>query len=500
MFCSLCKKYNKRPFNRDTWNDKPCNRIRLHSILSHENSAAHKDAVKLELAASVSVNISDALNPPVPVIGMEQAFSCLYFLAKHRIAHTTNYELLLDLMGLLGINIKDKISIAKNATYMSDKTIQEMVFIISEVIEQKILNEMNRSEHFALMFDETTDCTTTEQMAIHGRFIHANSGELMSHYLKIVDVMQPDNIETESDTATSSTISVNAETIALRVCQFMDDTKLDKEKFRGIGTDGASTMMGCHNGVVARLKAVTPSAIGVHCAAHRLNLASVQTGDSIPYIKRFNSIVRQLYDYFQNSAVRMAGLRAIQTLIHEKGKLCAPSSTRWLSMEQSVKRLKECFCSIVMSLQREGEERGDAKALGLHKLVTEYRFVCTMLLMCDVLPHISHLSKCFQITDCDYSIIPRMLSSTITSLKRLKTSNGINLSDLQEYLDTLTKANIDIKKPANLGSDYFRNSIHQPFLDKIIKNLEYRFDDKTVIAAFDILTLKKYRKLLIVMM
>ena len=90
----------------------------------------------------------------------------------------------MDLKGLLGINIKDKISIAKNATYMSDKTNQEMVFIISEVIEQKILNEMNRSEHFALMIDETTDCTTTEQMTIHGRFIHADSGELMSHYLK----------------------------------------------------------------------------------------------------------------------------------------------------------------------------------------------------------------------------------------------------------------------------------------------------------------------------
>ena len=115
--------------------------------------------------------------------------------------------------------------------------------------------------------------------------------------------MQPDNIETDSDAATSSAITVNTETIALRVCQFMDDAKLDKEKLRGIGTDGASTMMGCHNGVVAHLKALTPAAIGVHCAAHRLNLTSIQAGDSISYIKRFNSIVRKLYNYFHNSAV-----------------------------------------------------------------------------------------------------------------------------------------------------------------------------------------------------
>jgi len=47
------------------WNDKSCNRIRLHSILSHENSAAHRDAVKLELAASVSVNISGVFHVPI---------------------------------------------------------------------------------------------------------------------------------------------------------------------------------------------------------------------------------------------------------------------------------------------------------------------------------------------------------------------------------------------------------------------------------------------------
>jgi len=76
---------------------------------------------------------------------------------------TTNYEPLLDLVGLLGVNMKDRMSIAKDVTYMSDKTIQEIIFIISETI--KILNEIKRSEHFALMFN---DCTTTEQLAIHG--------------------------------------------------------------------------------------------------------------------------------------------------------------------------------------------------------------------------------------------------------------------------------------------------------------------------------------------
>ncbi len=46
--------------------------------------------------------------------------------------------------------------------------------------------------------------------------------------------------------------------------------------FSNLSTHGAATMMGRHNGVVARLKIITPSAIGVHCDAHRLNLASLR--------------------------------------------------------------------------------------------------------------------------------------------------------------------------------------------------------------------------------
>ena len=129
-------------------------------------------------------------------------------------------------------------------------------------------------------------------------------------------------------------------------------------------------------------------------------------------VKKFHNVLRQLFDFYENNAVRMAGLQAIQTFIQEKGRLLATCTTRWLSTERSVMRLKTCISSVVLS-QREGE---DAKAIGLATLVTEYRFVCTMLLLCDVLPHISILSKAFQVMDCDYSMISQMLGSTLKSL------------------------------------------------------------------------------------
>ena len=80
-------------------------------------------------------------------------------------------------------------------------------------------------------------------------------------------------------------ISADAQTITYRVCEFISETKIDIFKMRGIGTDGASTMIGCNNGMVTHLKRLAPSAIYICCAAHRLNLASSQAGDSIAYVK-----------------------------------------------------------------------------------------------------------------------------------------------------------------------------------------------------------------------
>lgn len=76
-------------------------------------------------------SIASAVNTLVPSQGMEQAFSCLYFLCKQRIPHTTNYEPLLDLAGLLGVESKMSI-----ATYTTDKTIQEMVYVEVHILEQ----------------------------------------------------------------------------------------------------------------------------------------------------------------------------------------------------------------------------------------------------------------------------------------------------------------------------------------------------------------------------
>ena len=106
-----------------------------------------------------------------------------------------------------------------------------MIFVISDVIEKAIISKMKRADHYALMLDETTDCTVTEQMAIHGRFIEKDSGKLKCHFLKIIDVLKPE-VDSVSDTASpiAVNVSVGAETLTKRVCEYVKAAGLDPKK------------------------------------------------------------------------------------------------------------------------------------------------------------------------------------------------------------------------------------------------------------------------------
>lgn len=58
----------------------------------------------------------------------------------------------------------------------------------------------------------------------------------------------------------------------------------------------------------------------------KLSLAVSQAGDGVPYVKKFKDILRKLYDFFDNSSVKTAGLGAVQELLNDP-KLKLPATT-----------------------------------------------------------------------------------------------------------------------------------------------------------------------------
>ena len=69
-------------------------------------------------------------------------------------------------------------------------------------------------------------------------------------------------------------------------------------------------MLGVRGGVATLLKKEVPFMIV-------LALACGQAFDEVPYIKKFEAILDQLYRFYDNSPVRTAGLHSIQEILNE---------------------------------------------------------------------------------------------------------------------------------------------------------------------------------------
>ena len=77
----------------------------------------------------------------------------------------------------------------------------------------------------------------------------------------------------------------------------------------------------------------------------------------MPYVKRFKSILDQLYRFYENSAVRTVDLRAIEDVLNDpKVELTQAKDVRWLSHDKAVINFHSCLPSVIVSLEREASE------------------------------------------------------------------------------------------------------------------------------------------------
>ena len=208
----------------------------------------------------------------------------------------------------------------------------------------------------------------------------------------------------------------------------------------GLGSDGASIMLGIR-GVSKLLKDTVPFLVSHHCIAHRLALACGQSANEIQYLRKFKSVLDQLYRFYSHSAVRTAGLRSIQEVLDDPQlKLTQAKDVRWLTHERAVSHLRQCFKSVILSLDKEGTERNNAEAAGLLSFIRSYDFIASLCMFSDVLPPLAILSRAFQRKDVNFTVVRPLVNGTKAAINALLVSPGEHfqnlpsiIADLEEY-------------------------------------------------------------------
>ena len=174
-------------------------------------------------------------------------------------------------------------SCAGNARYTS-KTIQnELITIGGDLIRESILDEIKEARFFAVIADEATDSSNSEQLAISVRFVDSSS--------------KPQECFLGFSECSSG---VSGEAIAGNILSNLRNWKLDPNDLRGQAYDGAGAMAGATKGAAARILQQYPKALFMHCAAHKLNLCVVKCC-SILEVSNAMEFADSIVRFFDNS-------------------------------------------------------------------------------------------------------------------------------------------------------------------------------------------------------
>lgn len=116
--------------------------------------------------------------------------------------------------------------------------------------------------------------------------------------------------------------------------------RVDCKKLSSLASDGASVMTGSRNGVTAKLRETVPALINIHCVCHRLALACNDANDSLTPISQVETVLRQLWSFFENSAARSAVYVQISSEMKELDSMSEKSKEKLATKVQQACRTR----------------------------------------------------------------------------------------------------------------------------------------------------------------
>ena len=129
-----------------------------------------------------------------------------------------------------------------------------------------------------------------------------------------------------------------SDTIYKAVKDCLEEDGLSLNKLIGIGTDGASSMIGKTHSLSTLLKQDNDELTVVRCVCHSLHLAAAKACENLPTILQL--LVRETHSWFANSPKRMHTYQEIYKVL--EGNL--PKKSAWISCYTMAGTLRSNKC------------------------------------------------------------------------------------------------------------------------------------------------------------
>ena len=267
-------------------------------------------------------------------------------------------------------------------------------------------------------------------------------------------------------------------------------------------------MSGIQNGLQAILQTIHPTAMYIHCMAHRVNLALVNCCKSSSSAINFFSTLETLYNIFSQPKHHSTLNELILKLGFKKYEISSLSDTRWACRYKTVFAVSSNMPAIIEALKLISRENSKAKfeGIGLLTSISSLDFKFSLAVFASILSIIHVLHKALQSESNTLSTAISVIKSTIITLNQLRNDNDwkilcekSNITDkdcsllyskrkCQENLhpDFLCETSVGLRPHFKNKSDvftHFKTSLYFSALDCITTELNRRFSPENLVLA-----------------
>lgn len=243
-----------------------------------------------------------------------------------------NFKSLVHLLARSDSQLRERLeSGPKNVTWLGHKIQNEIISTLACIVTEDIAIEIKEANYFTLIVDETKDVSKKEQISLVIRYVKGGKvHERFTGYLRAE--------------------KLDATALTAYVLEGLGRMGLDISNCVSQCYDGASVMSGRLGGVSAKILELNSSAVYIHCCAHRLNLALVDTSKAVPTIADFFVLIEKLYVFIAASSTHSIFLEKQKQYSSTEFRLKKVSDTRWSCRYASIKVISTTFSAILDTL------------------------------------------------------------------------------------------------------------------------------------------------------
>ncbi|KAJ8340716.1 hypothetical protein SKAU_G00353490 [Synaphobranchus kaupii] len=369
--------------------------MKIEAVKDHESSKSHIQAQATKKARAGVPEESVAVRA---LVSMKTAqFERLKMLFRNVHAIGKSGRPFSDYMWMCKVD--DQKGLEIGSTYRNANQAKTFIHYIAEVERKRLKEKIAATKYISIMSDGSTDAVMEEEL-VYLRSCQAGKVEAQFVGIQAVEKADAHHITEAICTIMDSVTGGSSKEGATDDYHWM-------EKLVACATDGAAVMTGAKRGVVSQLRGRKAYIVGVHCMAHRPELAYADAIRGNTLSKKVEELLSGLYVFYHKSCLNRANLKksfaAVELNVLMPTRI---GGTRWVShllrtSDQFLRGYKGIAHHLeeIQSPDSEGvNEVQRSKARGFLRIMKDQDVLRFSCFLHDVLTHLANLSTILQKT------------------------------------------------------------------------------------------------------